>query len=83
MFASSTSHEVSYEGPEWGHGDLTAALLSFFSDAKAYGSDGNLSISVLDEELTSRVEARTNSKQTPVMTKPAAMKRFLPHGTST
>jgi len=77
MFAASTGREVSYESSEWGHGAFTAALLSIFSDAAAYGSDGKLSISEIDEELTTRVEELTGGKQTPVMTKPGAVKRFF------
>ncbi|MGH6907425.1 MAG: caspase family protein [Aestuariivirga sp.] len=77
MFASSTGREVSYESSEWGHGAFTAALLDILADPSAYGSDSKLSISELDEELTSRVEALTGGKQTPVMTKPGAVKRFF------
>ncbi|MBI3674097.1 MAG: caspase family protein, partial [Rhizobiales bacterium] len=77
MFASSTGREVSYESSQWGHGAFTAALLSILADPAAYGSDGKLSISELDEELTSRVEKLTDNKQTPVMTKPGAVKRFF------
>ncbi|HUR43908.1 MAG TPA: caspase family protein [Aestuariivirga sp.] len=77
MFASSTGREVSYESSEWGHGAFTAALLAILTDPNAYGSDGKLSISELDEELTTRVETLTNGKQTPVMTKPGAVKRFF------
>ena len=77
MFASSTGREVSYEGPQWGHGAFTEALLSILADPTAYGTDGKLSISELDEELTTRVEALTDGKQTPVMTKPGAIKRFF------
>jgi hypothetical protein len=40
-------------------------------------ADGKLSISELDEELTTRVEVLTDGKQTPVMTKPGAVKRFF------
>ncbi len=77
MFASSAGREVSYESPEWGNGAFTAALIQIFNDPKAYGNDGKLSISELDEELTTRVEILTGGKQTPVMTKPGAIKRFF------
>jgi len=77
MFASSTGREVSYESSEWGNGAFTKALISIFSDPTAYGSDGKLSISEIDEQLTERVEALTDNKQTPVMTKPGAVKRFF------
>ena len=77
MFASSTGREVSYEGPQWENGAFTEALLSILSDPQAYGSDGKLSISEIDEELTTRVEVLTDGKQTPVMTKPGAVKRFF------
>jgi WD40 repeat protein len=77
MFASSTGREVSYESPQWGHGAFTEALLEILADPSAYGDDGKLSISELDEQLTTRVEALTEGKQTPVMTKPGAVKRFF------
>jgi WD40 repeat protein len=77
MFASSTGREVSYESAEWGHGAFTAALLSIIADPSAYGPDRKLSIAELDEELTVRVEALTSNKQTPVMTRPTAIKRFF------
>ncbi len=77
MFASSTGRDVSYEGPQWENGAFTEALMSILSDPGAYGADGKLSISELDEELTTRVEALTGGKQTPVMTKPGAVKRFF------
>lgn len=77
MFASSAGREVSYESSEWGNGAFTAALLQILADTTAYGSDGKLSISELDEELTTRVERLTDGKQTPVMTKPGAIKRFF------
>ena len=77
MFASSTGREVSYEGPQWENGAFTEALLSIFEDKAAYGHDGRLSISELDENLTERVEALTDGKQTPAMTKPGAIKRFF------
>jgi len=77
MFASSTGREVSYEGPQWENGAFTEALLAILSDPVAYGSDGKLSISEIDEELTTRVESLTDGKQTPVMTKPGAVKRFF------
>ncbi|MBC8037063.1 MAG: caspase family protein [Rhizobiales bacterium] len=77
MFASSTGREVSYEGPQWENGAFTEALLSILGDPNAYGADGKLSISEIDEELTTRVEILTDGKQTPVMTKPGAVKRFF------
>ena len=77
MFASSAGREVSYESSEWGNGAFTAALLQILADPGAYGDDGKLSISELDEELTTRVERLTGGKQTPVMTKPGAIKRFF------
>lgn len=77
MFASSTGREVSYESSEWQNGAFTEALLSVFEDREAYGKDGLLSISELDENLTVRVEELTDAKQTPVMTKPGAIKRFF------
>ncbi len=77
MFASSAGREVSYESAEWGNGAFTSALLQILADPKAYGDDGKLSISELDEELTTRVERLTGGKQTPVMTKPGAIKRFF------
>lgn len=77
MFASSTGREVSYESPQWENGAFTEALLSIIADRRAYGDDGELSISELDEQLTTRVEELTDGKQTPVMTKPGAIKRFL------
>ena len=51
--------------------------MSIIADPKAYGSDRKLSTAELDEELTVRVEALTGGKQTPVMTKPGAIKRFF------
>jgi hypothetical protein len=51
-------------------------LLAVIGDREAYGKDGLLSISELDENLTVRVEELTAAKQTPVMTKPGAIKRF-------
>ncbi len=77
MFASSTGREVSFEGPQWENGAFTEALLAIFADRSAYGADGKLSISELDEQLTTRVEELTDGKQTPVMTKPGAIKRFF------
>lgn len=77
MFASSTGREVSFEGPQWENGAFTEALLAIFDDRSAYGTDGKLSISELDEQLTTRVEELTEGKQTPVMTKPGAIKRFF------
>jgi WD40 repeat protein len=77
MFASSTGREVSFEGPQWENGAFTEALLAIFDDRSAYGADGKLSISELDEQLTTRVEELTEGKQTPVMTKPGAIKRFF------
>jgi hypothetical protein len=77
MFASSTGREVSFEGPQWENGAFTEALLAIFDDRSAYGADGKLSISELDEQLTTRVEELTDGKQTPVMTKPGAIKRFF------
>jgi WD40 repeat protein len=76
MFASSTGREVSYESSEWQNGAFTEALLAVIGDQEAYGKDGLLSISELDENLTVRVEELTEAKQTPVMTKPGAIKRF-------
>lgn len=76
MFASSTGREVSYESSEWQNGAFTEALLAVIGDQEAYGKDGLLSISELDENLTVRVEELTDAKQTPVMTKPGAIKRF-------
>ena len=60
-----------------GHGAFTEALLDILADPTAYGSDGKLSISELDKQLTERVEALTDGKQTRVMTKPGAVKRFF------
>lgn len=77
MFASSTGREVSFEGPQWQNGAFTEALLAIFDDRSAYGADGKLSISELDEQLTTRVEELTDGKQTPVMTKPGAIRRFF------
>jgi WD40 repeat protein len=77
MFASSTGREVSYESSQWENGAFTEALLSIMEDKSAYGHDGLLSISELDENLTERVETLTDGKQTPVMTKPGAIKRFF------
>lgn len=77
MFASSTGREVSYESSEWENGAFTEALLAVIGDAEAYGKDSMLSISELDENLTVRVEELTGAKQTPVMTKPGAIKRFF------
>jgi WD40 repeat protein len=77
MYSSSTGREVSYESAEWGHGAFTKALLDIFSDQAAYGEDGKLSISELDEFLTTRVEQLTEGRQNAVMTKPSAFKRFF------
>ena len=77
MYSSSTGREVSYESAEWGHGAFTKALLDIFSDHAAFGEDGKLSISELDEFLTTRVEQLTEGRQNAVMTKPSAFKRFF------
>jgi uncharacterized caspase-like protein len=77
MYASSTGRQFSYENAQWQNGAFTDALISVFDDPRAYGDDGLLSISELDEELTVRVEALTGGLQTPVMTKSAAIPRFF------
>jgi WD40 repeat protein len=77
MYASSTGRQFSYENAQWQNGAFTDALISVFGDPKAYGDDGLLSISELDEQLTTRVEALTGGLQTPVMTKSAAIPRFF------
>ena len=77
MYASSTGRQFSYENSKWQNGAFTDALISVFNDPRAYGDDRLLSISELDEQLTSRVEALTGGLQTPVMTKSAAIPRFF------
>ena len=77
MFASSTGREVSYEDSRWQNGAFTDALLATLSDPEAFGKDGLLSISELDEELSSRVLALTDNRQNAVMTKPNAIPRFF------
>jgi hypothetical protein len=76
MFASSTGRQFSYENAAWGNGAFTHAILAILDDREAFGRDGLLSIFELAEELTLRVEAMTNALQTPVMTKPGAMRMF-------
>ena len=56
---------------------FTEALIATPPDSAAYGAYGKLSISELDENLTTRVEELTEGKQTPVMTKPGAIKRYF------
>ncbi len=77
MFASSSGREVSYEDASYENGAFTEALLSIFTDPKAYNDDKLLSIAELDEALTTMVDQLTEGKQTPVMTKPGAIKRFF------
>ena len=78
MFASSTGRQVSFEDFRWENGAFTDALLATLSDPEAYGKDGLLSTSELDEELSARVAELTENRQSAVMTKPNAIPKILP-----
>jgi uncharacterized caspase-like protein len=77
MFASSTGRQDSLESSDWQNGAFTSALLSILGDPSAYGRDGMLSISELDEELSVRVSELTEGRQNAVMTKYGAVPRFF------
>ena len=52
MFASSTGRQVSFEDSRWENGAFTDALMATLNDPEAYGKDGLLSTSELDEQLS-------------------------------
>lgn len=77
MFASSTGRQVSFEDSRWENGAFTDALIATLNDPEAYGKDGLLSTSELDEQLSDRVATLTENRQNAVMTKPNAIPRFF------
>ncbi|MFO0994152.1 MAG: caspase family protein [Hyphomicrobiales bacterium] len=77
MFASSTGRQVSFEDSRWQNGAFTDALIATLKDPEAYGKDGLLSTSELDEQLSERVATLTENRQSAVMTKPNAIPRFF------
>ncbi|MBL8906513.1 MAG: caspase family protein, partial [Rhizobiales bacterium] len=77
MFASSTGRQVSFEDSRWENGAFTDALIATLKDPEAYGKDGLLSTSELDEQLSERVAILTENRQNAVMTKPNAIPRFF------
>ena len=77
MFASSTGRQVSFEDSRWENGAFTDALIATLNDPEAYGKDGLLSTSELDEQLSERVATLTENRQNAVMTKPNAIPRFF------
>jgi WD40 repeat protein len=77
MFASSTGRQVSFEDSRWENGAFTDALIATLKDPEAYGKDGLLSTSELDEQLSERVASLTENRQNAVMTKPNAIPRFF------
>ena len=69
MYASSQGRELSLESAEWENGAFTEALLAILGAPDAYGADRLLFNTELEEQISARVLALTEARQTAVANK--------------
>jgi len=77
VFASFfTGRQLSHERDEWRNGAFTEALLKSLAGKVDFTQDFFLFLSELETYLTDRVSELTDRQQTPVTTKPKAVKNY-------
>lgn len=66
IFSATTNTASAKEGPDWGHGAFTKALVEGLDSKADASGDGAVSISELQAYVSSRVRELTGNNQTPV-----------------
>lgn len=76
VFASSTGNQLSWEGPKWGNGASTKALVEGLEGNADTAKSGVVRVAALEEYVYDRVKHLTDGKQKPMVAKPKMVENF-------
>jgi WD40 repeat protein len=76
LYASASARQYSYEGPEWGNGAFTRAVLDGLGGAADYDKNGVVETDELYLYVRRRVGEMTKSQQEPVWVRPNAAREL-------
>jgi WD40 repeat protein len=76
LYASASARQYSYEGPEWGNGAFTRAVLDGLGGAADYDKNGFIETDELYLYVRRRVGEMTKSQQEPVWVRPNAAREL-------
>ena len=77
LYASASARQYSYEGPEWGNGAFTKAVLEGLAGAADYDRNGIVETDELYLFVRRRVGEMTKNQQEPVWVRPNAARELM------